>query len=61
MAKYYVLFTVFPAFYIFQGNTAGPLYVSYAVRFFVRLPKFSAGLQAKFTSLYATSREIWVI
>ncbi|MBQ7186706.1 MAG: GNAT family N-acetyltransferase [Ruminococcus sp.] len=28
---------------------------------FVRLPKFDAGLQAKFTSLYATSRRIWVI
>ena len=28
---------------------------------FVRLPKFDAGLQAKFTSLYATSRRIDVI
>ena len=28
---------------------------------FVRLPKFVAGVQAKFTSLYATSRRIDVI
>ena len=28
---------------------------------FVRLPKFDAGLQAKFTSLCATSRRIWII
>ena len=28
---------------------------------FVRLPKFDAGLQAKFTSLYATARRIDVI
>ena len=30
-------------------------------RFFVRLPKFDAALQAKFTSLYATARRIDVI
>ena len=43
------------------GNTARPLCIRCAVQIFVRLPKFDAGLQAKFTSLYATSRRIDVI
>ena len=43
------------------GNTARPLCVRYAVQISVRLPKFDAGLQAKYTLLYATSRRIDVI
>ena len=33
---------------LYLGNTAGPLYARYAVRFINRLPKFTAGILSYF-------------